>query len=162
MSSLIDDFFKAMIIQVLNKDGRSHLVAIVKGKHSMRCIELLLEYVTVPEAEDREDLLSPWFVFNDFSVQNISEEEALSFPGKWKVGQLHTLNTRTLIISQVPAILYLERVDCQGQFDYSGLSETIDPSILSQDTSISVFVSLPFLQVIHFVQLQFSGTETLV
>ncbi|KAF8479133.1 PAB-dependent poly-A-specific ribonuclease subunit PAN2 [Russula ochroleuca] len=97
---------RAMIIQVLNKDRRSHLVAIVK----------------VPEAEHREDLLSPWFVFNDFSVQNISEEEALSFPGKWKV----------------PAILYLERGDCQGQFDYSGLSDTIDPSILSQDTSISV------------------------
>ncbi|KAH9999109.1 PAB-dependent poly-A-specific ribonuclease subunit PAN2 [Russula vinacea] len=97
---------RAMIIQVLNKDRRSHLVAIVK----------------VPEAEHREDLLSPWFVFNDFSVQNISEKEALSFPGKWKV----------------PAILYLERADCQGQFDYSGLSDTIDPSILSQDTSISV------------------------
>lgn len=97
---------RAIIVQVLNKEGRSHLVAIVK----------------VPEAEDIEGPFSPWFVFNDFSVQNISEEEALSFPGKWKV----------------PAILYLERVDCQGQFDYSQLSDTIDTSILSRDTSISV------------------------
>jgi PAB-dependent poly(A)-specific ribonuclease subunit 2 len=161
MSCLVDDFFKAMIIQVLNKNGRSHLVAIVKGKHSIRSIELLPEYVTVPEAEDREDLLSPWFVFNDFSVQNISEEEALSFPGKWKVRQLYVLKMLTLNIPQVPAVLYLERADCQGQFDYSGLSETIDPSILSQDTSISVFVSLPFPQV-SFVQSQFIGTETLV
>jgi len=96
---------RAMIIQVLSKEKRSHLVAIVK----------------VPEAEDLGGFQSPWFVFNDFSVQNISEEEALSFPGKWKV----------------PAIVYLERVDCQGKFDYSGLSDTIDPSILSQDTSIS-------------------------
>ncbi|KAF8274229.1 PAB-dependent poly-A-specific ribonuclease subunit PAN2 [Lactarius quietus] len=97
---------RAIIIQVLSKDGRSHLVAIVK----------------VPEAGDTEGSFSPWFVFNDFSVQNISEEEALSFPGKWKV----------------PAILYLERADCQEQLDYSKLSDTIDTSILSQDTSISV------------------------
>lgn len=97
---------RAIIVQVLGKEGRSHLVAIVK----------------VPEAEDVEGSFSPWFVFNDFSVQNISEEEALSFPGKWKV----------------PAIVYLERTDCQGQFDYSKLSDAIDTSILSQDTSISV------------------------
>ena len=87
-----------MIIQVLNKDRRSHLVAIVKGKHSIWPIELISEYVTVPEAEHRDDLLSPWFVFNDFSVQNISEEEALSFPGKWKVRQLHMLKLLVLII----------------------------------------------------------------
>jgi PAB-dependent poly(A)-specific ribonuclease subunit 2 len=43
--------------------------------------------------------------------------------------------------------LYLERADCLGKFDYSGLSDTIDASILSQDTSISAFVSFPFPQV---------------
>ena len=83
-----------MIIQVLNKDRRSHLVAIVKGKHpSVYRMTCLPEPVTVPEAEQRDDLLSPWFVFNDFSVQNISEEEALSFPGKWKVRQIYTLKS---------------------------------------------------------------------
>ena len=76
---------KAMIIQVRSKEMRSHLVAIVKGSHFIRPIVFLSEYVIVPEAEGQEGLLSPWFVFNDFSVQNISEEEALSFPGKWKV-----------------------------------------------------------------------------
>jgi len=81
-------------------------------------------------------------------VQNISEEEALSFPGKWKVRILYMLETVILMMSQVPAILYLERADCQGQFDYSGLSDTIDTSILSQDTSISVFVPFPFSQVV--------------
>ena len=151
-----------MIIQVLNKDRRSHLVAIVKGKHSIQPIELIPECVTVPEAEHRDDLLSPWFVFNDFSVQNISEDEALSFPGKWKVSQLHVLKSLVLIIQQVPAILYLERADCQEQFDYSGLSDTIDPSILSQDTSISVFVSLLFPQVVYFIEPKFLGTETQV
>jgi PAB-dependent poly(A)-specific ribonuclease subunit 2 len=82
-----------MTIQVLNKDSRSHLVAIVKGKDPILFIEWLPESVTVPEAEYRDDLLSPWFIFNDFSVQNISEEEALSFPGKWKVRQIHILKT---------------------------------------------------------------------
>ena len=41
----------------------------------------------VPEAEGRDDTKSPWFVFNDFVVRNISEQEALSFPDKWKVCQ---------------------------------------------------------------------------
>ena len=27
----------------------------------------------------------PWFIFNDFAVQNITEEEALSVPSTWKV-----------------------------------------------------------------------------
>jgi PAB-dependent poly(A)-specific ribonuclease subunit 2 len=40
---------------------------------------------TVPEAEGQPNLKSPWFLFNDFVVRNISEEEALSFPSTWKV-----------------------------------------------------------------------------
>lgn len=39
----------------------------------------------VPDTEGQSDLDSPWFIFNDFAVQNVSEREALSFPGKWKV-----------------------------------------------------------------------------
>ena len=77
---------QAIIVQVLSKEGRSHLVAIVKGLCSVLCTRSNLENsAPVPEAEDTEGSFSPWFVFNDFSVQNISEEEALSFPGKWKV-----------------------------------------------------------------------------
>lgn len=52
-----------------------------------------IKYFTVPEAEGRPDLDSPWFVFNDFVVRNISEEEALHFPGKWKVREL-AISTR--------------------------------------------------------------------
>lgn len=37
----------------------------------------------VPEAE-HNDLTSPWFIFNDFVVNNVSEDEALSFPDRWK------------------------------------------------------------------------------
>ncbi|KAG6854601.1 hypothetical protein C0991_004203 [Blastosporella zonata] len=76
----------------------------------------------VPEAENRADLQSPWFIFNDFVVRNISEEEALSFPDKWKV----------------PAIVYYERTDLPDALDYSGLPSKIDETILCHDTSISI------------------------
>jgi PAB-dependent poly(A)-specific ribonuclease subunit 2 len=42
-------------------------------------------HVSVPDAE-RASGMSPWFVFNDFVVRNVSEQEALSFPDTWKVG----------------------------------------------------------------------------
>ncbi|THH04450.1 hypothetical protein EW146_g10172 [Bondarzewia mesenterica] len=97
---------RSMVVKIVAKDKRSHLVAIVK----------------VPEAESQKDLQSPWFIFNDFVVHNISEEEALSFPGDWKV----------------PTILYMERVDMRNRLDFSGLPDEIDASILSHDTSISM------------------------
>lgn len=33
----------------------------------------------------QSDINSPWYIFNDFMVRNVTEEEALSFPGTWKV-----------------------------------------------------------------------------
>lgn len=41
----------------------------------------------MPEADDSSDPIAegPWFIFNDFVVRNISEQDALSFPGTWKV-----------------------------------------------------------------------------
>ncbi|KAI0247045.1 PAB-dependent poly-A-specific ribonuclease subunit PAN2, partial [Lactifluus subvellereus] len=121
---------RAIIIQVLSKEKCSHLVAIVK----------------VPEAEHLEGSISQWFLFNDFLVQNISEEEALSFPGKWKV----------------PAILYLERADCQERFDYSRLSGAIDTSILSQDTSISLHRDVSLIKHEPLGPEELPGPETLV
>ena len=40
--------------------------------------------------------------------------------------------------AQVPAVLYLERVDVRGKLDYSGLPEVNDPAILSRDSNISL------------------------
>ncbi|KAL4065261.1 PAB-dependent poly-A-specific ribonuclease subunit PAN2 [Scleroderma citrinum] len=82
----------------------------------------LVALVKVPEPEDQYTTKGPWYLFNDFVVCNVSEGEALSFPSTWKR----------------PAILYLERTDVREKLDFSGLPEGIDPSILSQDTSISV------------------------
>ena len=70
-----------------------------------------------------------WYLFNDFSVREIDEEEALSFPGNWKV----------------PTVLYFERVDTRSQLDFSGLPNQLDPSILSQDTNISLSVTICIL-----------------
>ncbi|KAH0830330.1 ubiquitin carboxyl-terminal hydrolase-domain-containing protein [Lanmaoa asiatica] len=100
---------RAIVCQIMTKAKHSHLVAIVKGK-------------SLPEAESQPHLKGPWFLFNDFVVRNISEDEALSFPSTWKV----------------PAVLYLEREDVRSQLDFSGLPDELDSSILSRDTSISV------------------------
>ncbi|KAF9228724.1 hypothetical protein BS17DRAFT_724469 [Gyrodon lividus] len=97
---------RAIVCQIMTKAKHSHLVAIIK----------------VPEAEGQPNLKGPWFLFNDFVVRNITEEEALCFPSTWKV----------------PAVLYLERGDVCLQLDFSGLPDELDPSILSRDTSVSV------------------------
>ena len=39
---------------------------------------------SVPGSEQDPENISPWFVFNDFAVKNVSEEEALNFPDLWK------------------------------------------------------------------------------
>jgi len=49
--------------------------------HEYRTLILII----VPEAEGGADPISPWFLFNDFVVDNIPEDEALSFPDRWKV-----------------------------------------------------------------------------
>ncbi|KAG6850532.1 hypothetical protein H0H93_012148 [Arthromyces matolae] len=94
---------RSLVVQIMSKHKHSHLVAIVK----------------VPQAETDG---SPWFIFNDFMVRNITEEEALCFPDKWKV----------------PAIVYYERSDLDKAVNYTGLPNSIDETILCHDTSISL------------------------
>lgn len=62
------------------------------------------QWCSVPEAEERADLQSPWFVFNDFVVRNVSEKEALSFPGTWKVSEVteHTIHRALLVRRRFP------------------------------------------------------------
>ena len=78
---------------------------------------------SVPEAEASQDP-EPWFIFNDFLVQNLTEDEVLSFPSDWKV----------------PAVLYFERVDLRQRLDFSRLPDKMDPTILCHDTNIAVYV----------------------
>ncbi|KAG8904957.1 poly(A)-specific ribonuclease [Tulasnella sp. 403] len=85
-----------------------------KSKH-------LVTVVRVPEAERRNSAGSAWYLFNDFVVRRISEEEALECSGSWKV----------------PCILFLERVDYMNKLDLSGLPSKQDRNILTQQQSIS-------------------------
>ncbi|KDQ12374.1 hypothetical protein BOTBODRAFT_134946 [Botryobasidium botryosum FD-172 SS1] len=96
---------RAFIVQV-RASKANHLVAIVK----------------VPEAPPDQ---SPWYIFNDFVVENISEQEALSFPDKWKV----------------PCVLYFERVDMRDHLDFSGLPDELDRAILGQRISLATNVN---------------------
>jgi len=57
-----------MVLEIKSEKVDPHLVAIVK----------------VPREELPSDTSSPWYLFNDFLVRNITEKEALSFPGAWK------------------------------------------------------------------------------
>ncbi|KAI0637414.1 ubiquitin carboxyl-terminal hydrolase-domain-containing protein [Trametes polyzona] len=97
---------RAMVVQVVSKDANSHLVALVKA---------------VPEAEASQDP-EPWFIFNDFLVQNMTGDEVLSFPSNWKV----------------PAVLYFERIDIRQRLDFSRLPDKMDPTILCHDTNIAI------------------------
>jgi PAB-dependent poly(A)-specific ribonuclease subunit 2 len=80
-------FVQAMVVQIMTKERHSHLVAIVKGELFILAVANAIptDNDVVPEAESRPNLKSAWFLFNDFVVRNISEEEALSFPSTWKV-----------------------------------------------------------------------------
>ncbi|KAG9034379.1 poly(A)-specific ribonuclease [Tulasnella sp. JGI-2019a] len=93
---------RGMVFEVRAGPKTSHLVAVVK-------------------VEEPDSSRSPWYLFNDFVVQNISEEEALSFPSTWKV----------------PCLLYLERQDVMGKLDLTGLPSKLDPAILGHQYSVA-------------------------
>lgn len=84
---------------------------------------------------------SPWYLFNDFVVQNISEEEALSFPGTWKViiaEQSRKLKAdQSCEFEKVPCLLYLERQDVVNQLDFTGLPSKLDPGIIGHRYSVA-------------------------
>ena len=96
---------RGMVVQIQGEKDAPHLVAI--------------ERVSAAEQKEGE---SPWYLFNDFLVRNISDTEARSFTGAWKV----------------PAVLFLERVDGEQALNLSNLPLRIDPSILHRDLNIAM------------------------
>jgi hypothetical protein len=108
----------------------------------------MLTRASVPDDERNrasDSAESPWYVFNDFGVRNVPEQEALSFPDTWKVcSSLQLLAGKSLMFlttPQVPAIIYLERVDMDEQLDLSQLQSRIDERILGRDTNIAMSVT---------------------
>ncbi|GJN87292.1 hypothetical protein Rhopal_000240-T1 [Rhodotorula paludigena] len=94
---------RAMVVQIQSDDEAPHLVSLAQ----------------VATAEEKPG--ASWHLFNDFLVKAVSEEEVLSFPGKWKI----------------PAVLFFERVDAKDMLDFSELPLQSDPSILCEDITIS-------------------------
>ncbi|CAO1638721.1 unnamed protein product [Sympodiomycopsis kandeliae] len=91
---------KSMIVQVQASKEAPNLVSIVR----------------MEEGEGHR-----WYLFNDFAVRAISEEEALHFPtSAWKI----------------PAVVYYERVDCEV-VDVKSVPWTKDWEILTEDINIS-------------------------
>ena len=79
---------QGMVIRVITKEERSHLVALVR----------------VPDEElEPWEQAQPWYLFNDFTVRSVLEEEALSFQGNWKVCSSHLPASNTLMHSRLGA-----------------------------------------------------------
>ncbi|KAK4698993.1 PAB-dependent poly(A)-specific ribonuclease subunit 2, partial [Phenoliferia sp. Uapishka_3] len=99
LTKVLDLFWgtQAMALQIQSEGDQPHLVALAQvapGK---------------------------WYLFNDFLVKPISEEEALSFPSTWKI----------------PAVMFYQRVDADELLDFSSLPLSSEPGILCQDITIS-------------------------
>jgi len=45
-------------------------------------------------------------------------------------------------MAQVPAVLYMERVDAREKINFGALPEEIDTSVLSRDSNISLYVNI--------------------
>ncbi|KAF8305548.1 PAB-dependent poly-A-specific ribonuclease subunit PAN2 [Clavulina sp. PMI_390] len=101
-------------------DLRGYVAEIRVGK-----IRHLVSVINSKEQAPLEDEDSGWHLFNDFLVRKIPQDEALSFPGHWKV----------------PCILYYERRDTLSVLDYAQLPQTLDPSILTQRISLATHVN---------------------
>ncbi|KAF5309089.1 hypothetical protein D9611_014987 [Ephemerocybe angulata] len=94
---------KSLVVKISTKERQSHLVSLVK----------------IPDAELDDGYDSPWFIFNDFMVQNMAEQDVLSFPesGRFAIDP--------------------SEIALKDRLDLSSLPSELDPFILCQDTSIS-------------------------
>ncbi|CAG8530129.1 26363_t:CDS:10, partial [Racocetra persica] len=80
-----------------------------------------LTNLLVPNNELEPGSKGPWYLFNDFLVRNVTEQEVFNFQGLWKT----------------PVVLYYSRIDITDLIDISALPSEIDKSILFKDISIS-------------------------
>ncbi|MBW0476095.1 hypothetical protein O181_015810 [Austropuccinia psidii MF-1] len=104
---------RGLIVQIQSDDETPHLVSLIKVTNE-------------DEVSKFGKSTTGWYLFNDFLVKKISEEEALSFPARWKI----------------PCILYYVRKDMEKAIDLSRLPSSIDRSILLKDINLSKFRDL--------------------
>lgn len=66
-----------------SQDQKSHLVSIINGMACLPPCQTLLTTGAVEVFEDKTGQ-SRWHLFNDFAVQELEKEDALSFNPSWK------------------------------------------------------------------------------
>lgn len=95
------------------------LRSIVAQVQADKDVPHLIALVKIQDADKDKNSEESWYLFNDFLVRPVSQEEALSFPGAWKV----------------PAVLMWERID--HDMDISALPTEADPRLLGFDLCIA-------------------------
>ncbi len=95
---------RGMVAQIQGEKDAPHLVALQRINED-----------EVPEGK------SSWYLFNDFLVRSVSDTEARSISGAWKI----------------PSVLSFERKDAAQALDLSKLPTEIDTSILFKDLNVS-------------------------
>ncbi|RUS31626.1 ubiquitin carboxyl-terminal hydrolase-domain-containing protein [Jimgerdemannia flammicorona] len=101
--------------------GVYELTSVVSQIQQEKDIPHLVSHVRVPDSELTSEKRSPWYLFNDFLVKNVTEQEVRSFKGSWKV----------------PAAVQYTRVNANELIDLDSLPSSVDTSILFDDISIS-------------------------
>ncbi|CAG8494661.1 13748_t:CDS:10 [Funneliformis mosseae] len=101
-----------------SKSANYELMAIIS---QVRVEKEIPHLVACVKDESESTSKSPWYLFNDFLVKNVTEQEVFNFQGIWKT----------------PVVLYYSRVDISDLMDTSALPSKIDKSILFKDISIS-------------------------
>ncbi len=121
-----------VVARITTREGRSHLVAMVNGKgQTSKGAFLRLIYVIVAIAETIPES-HEWHLFNDFTVQKISAEEALHFDPSFK--------TPVILVYQVQR---RRDLDLEGNLiDYRKIDDSwktsLDPSCLYDAGSLCV------------------------
>ncbi|PLW49838.1 hypothetical protein PCASD_01618 [Puccinia coronata f. sp. avenae] len=130
---------RALIVQIQADDETPHLVSLIKVANSLQKPPIFLarpedlslnsqpqptsSTSTAAPTTTTTPAGDPWYLFNDFLVKKISQDEALSFPACWKV----------------PCVLYYVRKDSDQVLDFDKLPSNAqhDTSILLSDINVS-------------------------
>ncbi|RUS20975.1 hypothetical protein BC937DRAFT_93946 [Endogone sp. FLAS-F59071] len=104
-----------------NECGIYELTSVVSQIQYEKEIPHLVSHIRVPDSELANGRKSPWYLFNDFLVKNVSEQEVMSFKSTWKI----------------PAVVQYTRINWSELVDLDSLPSEVDKSILFNDISIS-------------------------
>ncbi|KAA1130755.1 poly(A)-specific ribonuclease [Puccinia graminis f. sp. tritici] len=117
---------RGLIVQIQSDDETPHLVSLIKVNNHHKITSPSTTSTTLnlddkPQSENGAGA-GAWYLFNDFLVKKVSQEEALSFPACWKV----------------PCVLYYVRKDFDEVLDFTKLpANTVDKSILLKEINLS-------------------------